>query len=351
MQIRGWIRDRPRTGGDRRVARKAVLVSRRLSPFVAAVLVGVSALVTACGSGTSTRAPIALGRVNPLPPGAAEITSAPHQRGDKTCDATASLRPGPLPPPGSMPPGSAMAKIVTNGRVRVGVEQNTYLFGFRNPQTGQVEGFDIDLAREIARALFGDPERIELRTVPSAERIDALRDNEVDLIVNTFSATCERAKDVDFSSVYYVSAQRILVAKNSGIRTPDDLAGKRVCAAHGSTSAEPLFALPARPTVIGTTSWTDCLAAIQQGHADAVSTDETILHGLAMQDANLEVVGDPLGRDNYAIGLPKGNSELVRFVNGVLDRIRSDGTWDRMYRTRLSVLGPSPGPPAPRYRE
>ncbi|MFD0364890.1 glutamate ABC transporter substrate-binding protein [Nocardia sp. GCM10030253] len=318
--------------------------------LLAATLVGICALVTACGSGTTVPDPTRVAAVNPRPD-LTEITTAPGSEADDSCNPEVSQRPGQLPRPGAMPPGSPMAAIVANGRLRVGVDQNTYLFGFRNPTTGQLEGFDIDIAREIARDLFGDPDKIELRSVAAADRIPALRNKQVDLIVRTFSATCERRRDIDFSGVYYRAAQRILAPKNSGIKTAADLADKVVCVTRGTTAPGPLFGLPEKPTIMGAGNWTDCLAALQQGHVDALSGDDPILFGLVAQDRNLEVVGEAIGTGAYAVGIAQGNPELVRFVNGVLERIRTDGTWQRIYNARLSPLGPSPGPPTPRYAE
>ncbi|MFE7799682.1 glutamate ABC transporter substrate-binding protein [Nocardia sp. NPDC057440] len=318
--------------------------------LLTAMLVAISALVTACGSGTKVPDPTRVAAVNPRPD-LTEITTAPGSEADDTCNPEVSLRPGSLPRPGAMPPGSPMAAIVATGRLRVGVDQNTYLFGFRNPASGQLEGFDIDIAREIARDLFGDPDKIELRSVAAADRIPALRDKQVDLIVRTFSATCERRRDVDFSGVYYRAGQRILAPKNSGIRTAADLADKVVCVTRGTTAPGPLFGLPKRPTIMGAGNWTDCLAALQQGNVDAISGDDPILFGLVAQDRNLEVVGAEIGTGAYAVGIAQGNPDLVRFVNGVLERLRNDGTWQRLYNARLSALGPSSGPPTPRYTE
>ncbi|WP_408637391.1 glutamate ABC transporter substrate-binding protein [Nocardia aurea] len=314
-----------------------------------AALAAVCLLIAGCGAGTSAPEPLSATAVKPVPHEFTEITAPPQSASD--CDAEATLRPGALPSPGAMPSGSAMAAIVANGRVRIGVDQDTYLFGFRNPATGQLEGFDIDIAREIARALFGDPDKIELRSVTAAERMTSLREKEVDLIVHTFSATCERRREIDFSAVYYRATQRILVPKGSTIRSKDDLGGKRVCVVKGATSAARLFSLPVEVTVIGVTNWTDCLAALQQGDVDAISSDDTILLGLKAQDRNLEMVGDSIGSEAYVVGVAKDTPDLVRFVNGVLERIRVDGTWQRIYNERLGVLGPAQAPPAPRYSD
>lgn len=315
------------------------------------VLAAVALLAAACGS-TPEAPPFQLPPDNRLPAGAKVLTAGPNQRIDQSCNPTASLRPqGPQPQPGSMPAGSTMAAIVANGKIRVGVNQNEFLFGYRNPATGEIEGFDIDLAHEVARDLFGDPDRVELKPIETANRVQALTKGQVDMVVQSFTATCARRKDIQFSTVYFETDQRVLVTKGSGIRSAADLGGKKVCGIPNSTTLDAVFALPQRPIVIGIDNWLDCLTALQQGEVDAASTDLPLLYGLKIQDPNLEVVGDAMASDNYAIGIQQQATDFVRFVNGVLERVRNDGTWQRLYNKRLSVLGPSNGPPAPKYSD
>jgi polar amino acid transport system substrate-binding protein len=280
--------------------------------------------------------------------GPATTTPGPPPAG---CNATASLRPdGPLPPPGQMPAGSTMESIVTSGRLRVGVDQNTYLFGFRDTFTGELEGFDVDIARQVAAALFGDPGRIQFVTLTSTQRIPALQQNQVDIVVRTMTITCERWKDVDFSTVYYQAGQRVLVNRGSGYTDLASLAGKRVCSAAGSTSLQNLANAPSRPVPVAVRDWTDCLVMLQQGQVDAFSTDDAILVGMAAQDPNTEVVGPRFTDEPYGIAVAKGREDLVRFVNAVLERMRADGTWTALYRRWLTKLGPAPAPPVARYR-
>jgi polar amino acid transport system substrate-binding protein len=306
-----------------------------------------------CGSASIPPPSVTIAPVEALPSGAEEVTSTVSPAENADCgDREASLRPGPQPAPGAMRPGSTMAAIANRGRLIVGVDQNTSLFGKRNPSTGQLEGFDIDVAREIARAIFGDPDRIDLRVVEAGERESALESGEVDLVVRTYSITCERKKKVAFSTTYFTAHQKILVVKDSGIDSAAALSGKRVCAATGTTSLATLLALESKPTVIAVTSWTDCLVMLQQGQVDAISTDDSVLAGLKAQDPNVEIVGDSLGAEPYGVGINKEHSDLVRFVNGVLEQMRVDGTWKRLYEARLgSLLGPSPGPPTARYQD
>jgi polar amino acid transport system substrate-binding protein len=316
---------------------------------VVVALLAVALTVVGCGS-SAAPASVSVAPVEPWPVDAKEVTAAPAA-GNADCDPEASLRPGPLPSPGAMPAGSTMAAIADRGRLIVGVDQNTYLFGFRNPATGKLEGFDIDIAREIARAIFGDPDRIQLRVLNASQRETALQSGEVDLVVRTYSITCARKQLVDFSTVYYQANQKILAPKGSGIDSAAALSDKRVCAVSGTTSLSKLFALNPRPKLFGATTWTDCLLMLQQGQVDAISTDDAVLKGLAVQDPTVDVVGDSIAKEPYGIGVKKENTDLVRFVNGVLEKIRDDGTWQRLYEARLQELGPSPGPPAPRYQD
>lgn len=279
----------------------------------------------------------------------ASSTAAPAP--DTSCDATASLLPpASLPPAGQMPAGSTMEAIARSGRLRVGVDQNIYLFGFRNSFSGELEGFDIDIAKQLALALFGDVGRIQFVTLTSAQRIPALKDNQVDVVVRTMTVTCERWREVDFSTVYYQAGQRVLVRRGSGVTGLDALGGRRVCAATGSTSLSFLEQAAAKPVPVAVPNWTDCLVMLQQGQVDAVSTDDTILVGLAAQDPHAEVVGPRLTEEPYGVAVAKGHEDLVRFINGVLDKIRSDGTWTAIYQRWLGELGPAPAPPTARYR-
>ena len=103
------------------------------------------------------------------------------------------------------------------------------------------------------------------------------------------------------------------------------------------------------PVIFSVVTWADCLVALQQREVDAISTDNAILAGLMAQDPHLHIVGPSMAQDSYGIGINLANTPLVRFVNGTLERIRVDGTWNTLYRKWFTVLGPAPLPPPPRY--
>jgi polar amino acid transport system substrate-binding protein len=276
-----------------------------------------------------------------LPPGPV----LPPDPNENNCDRTASLRPFPT----RAEADAAVAAIRDRKRLLVGLDVGSNLFSFRDPVTGAIAGFDVDIAGEVARDIFGSPAAVEYRILSSADRITALQDNTVDIVVKTMTMTCERRKQVYFSTAYFLASQRILAPRESEIAQPSDLSGKRVCVVNGTTSLRRVQEIDPPPTIVTVVSWADCLVALQQREVDAVSTDDALLAGLVAQDPYLHIVGPNMAEQPYGIGISRANAGLVRFVNATLERIRNDGTWNTLYRRWLTVLGPAPAPPAPRY--
>ncbi|MBB5914196.1 polar amino acid transport system substrate-binding protein [Nocardia transvalensis] len=283
----------------------------------------------------------------PLPAKAVPLQtqSPPPATDNQSCDPTASLRP-------SDAGGPTVDAIRARGRLLVGLDPGSNLFSFRDPISGTLAGFDVDIAKEIARDLFGDPERVEYRILGSADREKALQEHTVDVVVKTMTITCARRQQVTFSSTYLMSHQRVLAVRNSGINGLADLGGKRVCVVTGTTSLDLIRRAQPTATIMTVPAWADCLVVLQQRQVDAISTDDALLAGLVSQDPwYTEVVGANLSDEPYGIGIPKGNDDMVRFVNRTLERVRTDGTWERLYHNWLNVLGPSPGPPQPKYQD
>jgi polar amino acid transport system substrate-binding protein len=286
------------------------------------------------------------------PPAAAPTPNVVARPASTTCaDAQASLRPdGPLPKAGSLPANSFMRSVADRGKLVVGVSQDTPPFGYLNPFDNQIEGFDIDLSRLVAKAIFGDDGHIEFHVIDPAQRIWQLRDGTLDMVARTFEITCNSRKQVEFSTTYFDSGQRLLVGKSTNFQSLQDLAGKKVCAAFGTTSLDNVLDAPSRPLVTAGRDWTDCLVLFQQGQVDAISGDEVILNGLAAQDQSTRVVGAKFFDQPYGLGVSQAHPEFVRFVNAVLEKARTDGTWAAMYNKWLHT-GPAPAPPAAAYRD
>ena len=254
-----------------------------------------------------------------------------------------SLRPSGPP---QVTAGSFMAKIRARGYLIAGVDQSTYHFGFLSPLSGNIEGFDIDMIRAVATAIFGNPDdKVVYKAISDAQRIPDITSGAVDIVAHTMTITCARLQAVDFSSVYFDAAQRVLVLKNSTAQSLAGLKGQKVCATTGSDSLAVISAHGAVPVAVP--YWTDCLVLLQQGDVAAISTDDSILDGLAAQDPWTKLIGPRLTDEPYGLAISKQHPEFVRFVNAVLQQLRTNGQWAASYQ---HWIGPSvPAPPPAQY--
>lgn len=304
-------------------------------------LTGLAAVIalSACGA-TPTPVPT-------LPP---EPDGAPAVSVPRCDNATQSYAPGPLLSATEWPADSTMAKIQQRGRLIVGVSADSYLLGSRNPQTGVIEGFDIDMADAVAQELFGPDATAQLRVISAADRIRVLTDHEVDLVVRNMTMTCDRWEEIAFSAEYYRSGQKLMVRRGSDITDLAGLAGHRVCAPRGTSTLTQIRELAPDAEAVPADTHTECLVLFQQGQVDAVTGDDTVLAGLAAQDPYGVVLPGPAFTDEpYGIGMPADQVDMVRFVNGVLEQMATDGRWQASYdRWFAPTLGEGEQP-APVY--
>ena len=289
----------------------------------------------------------------PSPP----ATSAPSPSGPASTPAqcrnpTASYEPtGSLPAPGNLPSGSTMAKIRDRGRLVAGVSADTYLLASRNPLTGRIEGFDIDMVKAVAKAIFGDENRYQLRVITAAQRIPALQEGQVDLVARNMTITCDRWTQIAFSSEYYRAGQKILVRKGAKATSLADLKGQKVCAPRATSSLDNLRKLAPEAVPVEADNHTGCLVLFQQGEVAAITGDDTVLAGLAAQDPYAVVPEQrAFTAEPYGLGIPPRNIDFVRFVNARLAQMRSNGEWTATYNRWLAdSLGPAPRPPQAAY--
>jgi polar amino acid transport system substrate-binding protein len=313
-----------------------------------AVLAVLAAFGLALGAAAAVAAPgrpSAVGR----PAGVSAVRGPGNANAPRAGGATASCNPkasslAPSGPP-QVTPGSFVAKIRARGYLIAGVDQSTYHFGFLNPLNGQIEGFDIDMIRAVAQAIFGNPNMVHYKAISDAQRIPDITSGAVDIVAHTMTITCARLAQVDFSSVYFDAAQKVLVLKNSTATSLADLHGQKVCATSGSDSLAVIAAARAVPVAVP--YWTDCLVLLQQGDVAAISTDDSILDGLAAQDPWTKLIGRPLTDEPYGLAISKQHPDFVRFVNAVLQQLRTDGQWAASYAHWLGT--PVPKPPPAQY--
>lgn len=337
--------------------RAPVLATAALAAGVlaAAALAGCSATPgspAAQGPHSRTAAPASSGAPATGQTAPASTQAASTQAAGATCDPYASSL---APPPGQprVTAGSWMAQIRKRGYLIAGVDQNTYHFGYLNPLDGQLEGFDIDMVKAVAQAIFGDPNKVRYKAISDAQRKTDILNGSVDIVAHTMTILCSRLKDYDFSSVYFTAHQRVLVLKDSTVTGLDELGGKKVCATTLSDSAgfiasyQAVSPVAGHPVVVTVPYWTDCLVLLQQRQVAAVSTDDTILEGLAAQDPFTKMVGPDLTDEPYGLAIAKEHPEFVRFVNAVLARLYADGAWEKSYNRWVSPSHVKP--PVPKY--
>jgi polar amino acid transport system substrate-binding protein len=279
-------------------------------------------------------------------------SSAPTSRPSRCDDPLASYEPsGPLPTPETLPAGSTMAKIRERGRLVAGVSADTYLLGSRNPFTGEIEGFDIDMVKAVAEAIFGNENRYQLKVITAAQRIPALEKGDVDIVARNMTITCDRWKQIAFSTEYYRSGQKILVRKGSKANSIKDLAGQKVCAPLGTSSMDNLIKEAPKAIPVGADTHTGCLVLFQEGQVAAITGDDTVLAGLAAQDPYAVVPEQRAFTDEpYGLGFNEKDVDFVRFVNARLEEMRTNGEWTRIYNRWLrDALGPAPDPPEAVY--
>ena len=238
-------------------------------------------------------------------------------------------------------------KITERGSVKVGVKEDQPGLGYLDPTTGDRTGFDVDIARWIAASLGYDEDKIEFTAIPSANREQAIVNGDIDYYVGTYSITDKRKEQISFAGPYFVTGQGLLVAAdNSDIKGPDDLAGKNVCSATGSTSIQRIKTDYPEAKTTEFDTYSQCVEQLKTGQVDAVTTDEAILIGYAAQDPdNLKVVGDVFSEERYGVGIPKGDTALQEYIN----KMFTDGgdIWQAIFDKNLGTAGVTGQQPQP----
>ncbi|MFF0747000.1 glutamate ABC transporter substrate-binding protein [Streptomyces sp. NPDC004111] len=295
------------------------------------------------------------GGADAVSPAGGGITAARPAKAEDCKDPEASLRPG-------LPEGAAIKKIKERGKLVAGVDQNSFRWGYRNPATGDLEGFDIDIVKAIATELFGtDKDRVIYRAIPTSQRVPLLKAGKIDVVARTMTVNCSRIKDVSFSRAYFQAGQQVLAPEDSGITGYDgSLRGKRVCTAKGSTAYDAMKkeahgAVFDRPEYI-VPNQLDCLVRLQLGRVDAVVTDNALAASQAAQDPAIKLMGDPFTQEYYGVATNKESTDLVSLINKVLNTYSTakaangKTAWVNSYERWLKADLPGlTGPPDPKF--
>lgn len=221
----------------------------------------------------------------------------------------------------------------TSKTVTWGVKSDMKLFGLLDIKDNEIKGFDIDIAKELSKTMFGNDVKVNLVPVTSNTRLPLLKSGNIDAICATMTITEERKKVIDFSESYFNAGQAIMVKKGSPIRKVTDLkAGTKVIGLTGSNSVQNIKNAAPDTTVIQMPDSATAFAALKAGQADAMTTDNGILYGLISEDKGYEVVGGTFTKEPYGIAVDKGQEKFVTELNKALDKIKQNGTYSKIVK-------------------
>ena len=238
-----------------------------------------------------------------------------------------------------------MYALQTKGKIRVGALQNDIPFATRDSR-GIYAGFEVDLARELAKAIFGPQQDvdsvIEWVSVDRSTGASALTSLQADVVIARLVATDERRAVIDMSDPYFVSGERILVSSTTDdIKDLPDLDTKTVCVQRGSGVGDHVDEANPSARTLELDTYASCLGALKAGQVDAIGADEQLLWNLVRENPDSKLVGGLLTTERYAIGVKKHASDrqgFVPFLNTWLAGVIRDGTWGRLYAQHITPL-------------
>jgi ABC-type amino acid transport substrate-binding protein len=229
---------------------------------------------------------------------------------------------------------STLAEIKKRDKLIVGVKTDFPPFGSVDA-AGKNVGFDVDVAHDFAKAMLGDPAKIELVSVTSGNRIPYLQSGKIDIIIATVTVTDERRKVVEFSDPYFLSGELLLVPKASPINDVKDLNGKKVAIIQGAITDQDIAELAPKAERLKYGKVTEAVLAVKAGHADAFAQDDILILKLAKENPDMRATGKPFYPRPYGIAVRKGDVEFINWVNAQLKRMHADGSYERIWKKHL----------------
>ncbi|WP_329234938.1 glutamate ABC transporter substrate-binding protein [Streptomyces sp. NBC_01460] len=247
-----------------------------------------------------------------------------------------------------LPESKTWKKAERRGHLVVGAKEDQPYLGEKDPATGVYSGFDIEIARMMAASLGFEPDTIQFRTIASANRETALQNGQIDYYVGTYTINDMRKKLVGFAGPYYMAGQGLLVRTDENdINGPQDLAGKTVCSAAGSTPYQRIAADHPEADLVAYDTYSICVDNLLTFQVDAVTTDDAILLGFAAKAPDeMKVVGKPFSEEPYGIGVPRSDNALRFALDDALEVNEKNGNWKKAFEATLGLSGvPAPQPP------
>lgn len=242
-----------------------------------------------------------------------------------------SSTPTPAPNQGTADPADIKA-IKDRGVLKVGVKIDVPKFGYKDPKTSVIDGFEIDIAKAIAKKILGDETKVDLQAVTAKTRGPLIDSGEVDIIAATFTITEERKQTYNFSDPYFIDGVGLLVKKDAGITSLKDLNGKKIGVAQSATSKKAIQteadAAGIKVEFLEFATYPEIKAALDSGRVQCFSVDTAILFGYV--DDSTVVLGDRFSPQQYGIASKKGNDALAKTINDTINEMKANGELDKL---------------------
>ena len=294
----------------------------KTSAILMAAAMMMSAALTGCGSSSSAPATTAAADTT----AAAADTTAAAGDAASTGDVSADVQ-----------------KIIDAGVLQVGSKVDVPKFGLQNTATGEMEGVEVDLAYEIAGKIFGctaeeakERKLVAFQGVTAKTRGPLIDNGEVDMVIATYTITPERKETWNFSSPYYTDAVGLMVLKESGINSIEDLDGKVIAVSQGSTTKDGFRkyveekGYNVNPEFEEFDGYPSMAAALAAKNVDVFSVDRAILAGY--NDDTTIILEDRFAEQEYGVASKLDNKGLAELVEGVVTDLKSSGKMDEMLK-------------------
>lgn len=229
------------------------------------------------------------------------------------------------------PPMDLYDNIQQRGKIVVGIQENVIPFSYKNSD-GQYQGFEVDIAKHIAKALLRDENAVEFIPVDTSNRISILNSGRADMIIATMTITSSRKNILDFTDPYYFAGQTVMVHRNSSIKSLSDLNGKRVGVAFGTTSFDGIKTIAPGAIISGYKNDKIAIAALKNNEIDAYANDDTVLLGYTLNDVSVKMLQQRYTQEPYGIAFRKGNESkrVLETANNVINLMKTNGTLNQL---------------------
>ena len=245
---------------------------------------------------------------------------------------------GSTPAPATKAPESAavapdIKAIKDRGILKVGVKVDVPKFGYKDPKTGKIDGFEIDLTKALAKKILGDENKIELQGVVAKTRGPLLDNGDLDTVIATFTITEERKNSYNFTDPYYTDGVGLMVKKSSGLKSLKDMNGKRIGVPQSATARKALQAevdkIPGmKVSFLEFGTYAEVKTALDAGRIDVYSIDVAILMGY--MDDSVEILSDRYAPQLYGAATKKNNTALAKLINDTFADMKKSGEMDKL---------------------